>query len=64
MGIISKAESLRILEGTLREQALKKCAAQLATANAEEKRKIVLQINKEIRRELRNHMEDIDCGIH
>ena len=63
MGIISKAESLRILEWTLREQALVKYAEQLAGANENEKREILSKIDKEVRRELRNHM-DFDGGIH
>jgi hypothetical protein len=64
--VISKAESLQILEGTLREQALVKYAAQLAGADIEEKRRIFLQMDKDVRQELRNYLENCryDSIIH
>lgn len=63
MGIISKAESMQILEWTLREQGREKYVAQLSTATADEKRKILSEIEKDVQRELRKHM-DFDVGIH
>ncbi len=63
MRIISKAESMQILEWTLREQGREKYATQLANADADEKRQIFSKIDKEVQRELRIRME-FDCGIH
>jgi hypothetical protein len=51
--IISRQESLRILANDLRRVALDKRAAELNNATAEQRLKIVAQIEEEIRKELR-----------
>jgi hypothetical protein len=56
VGIISRAESLKILKNDLRKAALEKCAAELAKATAEERQKILAQIEQGIEKELRRHI--------
>jgi hypothetical protein len=58
MKIISKAESMKLLEATLRERALEKFAAQLASADAETKRKIMLQVDDDVARELKKYSDE------
>jgi hypothetical protein len=51
--IISRSESLRILENDLRRAALDKHAADLKEASAEERQGILAQIDRDIQKELR-----------
>ena len=52
-GIISRAESLRILKNGLYKAALEKHAAELAKATAEDRQKLLAQIDRDIEKELR-----------
>jgi hypothetical protein len=56
VGIISRAESLKILKNDLRKAALEKCAAELAKATTEERQKMLAQIEQGIEKELLRHM--------
>jgi hypothetical protein len=51
--IISRGESLRILENDLRKHALEQHGAELKSATEERRREIMDQIESEIREELR-----------
>ena len=51
--IISRAESLQILKNDLRKAALEKHAAELAKAKAEDRPKMLAQIDRDIDKELR-----------
>ena len=59
-GIISRAESLRILKNDLRKAALEKHAAELANATAEDRQKMQAQIDRDIERELRQRTRQIE----
>jgi hypothetical protein len=59
-GIISRAESLQILKNDLRKAALEKCAAELARATAEERQKMMAQIDRDIEKELRRRMRRVE----
>ena len=63
MRIISKAESMKLLKATLRERALQKFASQLANADADEKRKLLLQIDDDVARELKTHRDSFPEGF-
>ena len=52
-GIISRAESLQILKNDLRKAALKKQTAELSKATAEDRQKMMAQIDRDIEKELR-----------
>ena len=64
--IISRAESLQILKNYLLKAALEKHAAELAKATTEDRQKMLAQIDRDIERELRRRMRQIepDCLIH
>jgi hypothetical protein len=47
-GIISRAESLKILKNVLRKAVLEKCADELAKATAEDRQKMQAQIDRDI----------------
>jgi hypothetical protein len=59
-GIISRAESLRIVKNDLRKAALEKHAAELANATAEDREKLLAQINQEIEEELRRCLRRLE----
>jgi hypothetical protein len=61
-GIISRAESLKILKNDLRKAALEKCAAELARATAEDQQKMPAQIDRDIEKELRRRMRRVEPG--
>jgi hypothetical protein len=61
-GIISRAESLQILRNDLHKAALKKQAAELAEATAEDRQKMMAQIDRDIETELRQRMRRIEPG--
>ena len=61
-GIISRAESLKILKNDLRKAALEKCAAELARATAEDRQKMTAQIDRDIEKELRRRVRRIEPG--
>jgi len=61
-GIISRAESLQILKNDLRKAALEKQAAELAKATAEDRQKMLAQIDRDIEKELRQRMRRIEPG--
>jgi hypothetical protein len=61
-GIISRAESLQILKNDLRKAALEKHAAELAKATAEDRQKMMAQIDSDIEKELRLRMKRIEPG--
>jgi hypothetical protein len=65
-GIISRAESLKVLKNDLRKAALEKCAAELAKATAEDRQKLLAQIDRDIEKELRRRMWRVepDSLIH
>jgi hypothetical protein len=52
-GIISRAQSLQILKNDLRKAALGKQAAELAKVTAEDRQKMMAQIDADIEKELR-----------
>ena len=58
-GIISRAESLQILRNDLRKAALAKQAAELAKATAEDRQKMLAQIDRDIEKELQRHMRQV-----
>jgi hypothetical protein len=58
--IISRAESLQILANDLRKAALEKHAAELANATAEDRQQMLVQIDRDIEKELRRHMRRIE----
>ena len=59
-GIISRAESLQILKKDLRKAALEKHAAGLAKATAEDRQKMLAQIDRDIEKELRRRMRRVE----
>ena len=59
-GIISRAESLHILKNDLRKAALEKHAAELAKATAEDRQKMLAQIDRDIEKELRRRMRRVE----
>jgi hypothetical protein len=61
-GIISRAESLQILRNDLRKAALAKHAAELAEATAEDRQKIMAQIDRDIEKELQRRMRQVEPG--
>ena len=61
-GIISRAESLQILKNDLRKAALEKHAAELAQATAEDRQKMLAQIDRDIEEELRRRMRRVEPG--
>jgi hypothetical protein len=54
--IISRGEALQILKNDLRKAALEKHAAEFAKATAEDRQKILAQIDRNIEKELRRRM--------
>ena len=54
--IISRGEALQILKNDLRKAALEKHSAELATATAEDRKKMLVQIDGDIEKELRRRM--------
>ena len=60
--IISRAESLQILKNELRKAALEKHAAELAKATAEDRQKMLAQIDRGIEKELRRRMRRVEPG--
>jgi hypothetical protein len=61
-GIISRGESLQILKNDLRKAALQEHAAELAKATAEDRQKMMAQIDSDIEKELRLRMRRIEPG--
>ena len=61
-GIISRAESLKILKNDLRKAALEKHAAELAKATAEDRQKMLAQIDRDTEEELRCRMRWVEPG--
>jgi hypothetical protein len=61
-GIISRAESLQILKNDLRKAALAKQAAELAKATAEDRQKMLAQIDRDIEKELQRRMRQVEPG--
>jgi hypothetical protein len=59
-GIISRAQSLQILKNDLRKAALEKHAAELAKATAEDREKMLAQIDRDIEKELRQRMRQVE----
>jgi hypothetical protein len=59
-GIISRAESLKILTNDLRKAALDKHAAELAKATAEDRQTMLAQIDRDIEKELRHRTRRIE----
>ena len=58
--IISKAESLQILKNDLRKAALEKHAAELASATAEERQKLLAQIDRDVEKDMRRRMRPVE----
>ena len=58
--IISRAESLQILKNDLRKAAMEKNATELAKATAEDRQKMLAQIDRDIEKELRQRMRRIE----
>jgi len=61
-GIISRGESLQILKNDLRKAALEKHAGELAKATAEDRQKMMAQIDGDIEKELRRRMRRVEPG--
>jgi hypothetical protein len=61
-GSISRAESLQILKNDLHKAALEKHAAELAKATAEDRQKMMAQIDRDIEKELRCRMRRVEPG--
>ena len=61
-GIISRAESWQILKNDLRRAALERHAAELAKATAEDRQKLLAQIDSNIEKELRRRMRRVEPG--
>jgi hypothetical protein len=59
-GIISRAESLQIFKNDLRKAALEKHATELAKATAEDRKKMLAQIERDIEKELRCRMRHVE----
>ena len=55
-GVISRGESLQFLKNDLRKAALEKHAAELAKATAEDRQKMLAQIDRDIEKELRRRV--------
>jgi hypothetical protein len=64
--IISRAESLQILKNDLRKTTLERHAAELAKVTAEDRQKMLAQIDRDIEKELRRRMRRVepDSLIH
>jgi hypothetical protein len=60
--IISRSKSLQILKNDLRKAALEKHAAELAKATAEDRQKMLVQIDRDIETELRCRMRRVEPG--
>jgi hypothetical protein len=60
--IISRGESLQILENDLRRRALEERAAELNNATPEKRAEIMAQIDQAIQQELRRRAERVDLG--
>jgi hypothetical protein len=58
--IISRSESLRILENEIRRAALERRACELKNATAEIRAEIMAQIDHEVREELRRRVRFAD----
>jgi hypothetical protein len=58
--IISRGESLQILRNDLRKLALEKHAASLKTSTAEERQKIMEQIDKDVEKDLQCQMKRLE----
>jgi hypothetical protein len=58
--IISRAQSLQILKNDLRKSALEKHAADLAEATADDRQKMLAQIDRDIEKELRRRMRRVE----
>jgi hypothetical protein len=61
--IISRAESLQILKNDLRKAALEKHAAELAKVTAEDRQRMLAQIDRDIEKELLCRMRRVDPDI-
>jgi hypothetical protein len=61
-GVISRGESLQFLKNDLRKAALEKHAAELAKATAEDRQKMMAQIDGDIEKELRRRMRRVEPG--
>ena len=59
-GIISRAQSLQILKNDLRKAALERHAVALAEATAEDRQKMLKQIDRDIEGELRRHVRRVE----
>ena len=53
---------MQILKNDLRKAALEKHAAELAQATAEDRQKLMAQINRDIEKELRRRMRQVEPG--
>jgi hypothetical protein len=58
--IISRAESLQILKNDLHKTALERHAAELAKATAEDRQKVMAQIEADIEAELRCRIRRVE----
>jgi 23S rRNA-/tRNA-specific pseudouridylate synthase len=65
-GIISRAESLQILKNDLHLAAMEKHAGVLVKATAEDRQKLMSQIDRDIQKELQRRMRRVepDSLIH
>ena len=54
--IISRSQSLRILRNTFRKAAIEERAAELRSASAEERRKLLARIDEEVDKKMKDHM--------
>ena len=65
-GIISRGQALQILKNDLRKTELEQHAAELAKATAEDRQKLMAQIERDIEVELRRRMTWVepDSLIH
>ena len=61
-GIISREESLQILKNDLRKPALATHAAELAKATADDRQRMMAQIDRDIEEELRGRMRRVEPG--
>jgi hypothetical protein len=60
--IISRGESLQILENDLRRAALERHTAELEKANAEERARIMAEIDRGLRKEVSRRMRLAEPG--
>ena len=61
-GVIWRGESFQILKNDLRKAALKEHAPKLAKATAEDRQKMLAQIDSDIEKELRRRMRRVEPG--